>query len=192
MGAAFARPAGPRLTKGVFYDEQGRAQRSVYDDLREGFHPTRPLSARVPLADAPHPGFDGYYEDDLVMSFVPNRPCAAEHVLVVPKDLRLRSVYSLGPEHAPLLRHLEAVGREQLRKRVARADSPARGAARFEFSYHVPPFNSVDHLHLHAFALPFSSLARRIKYLPGTPWCAANGYVLALLGARGRSATGGW
>ncbi|KAG8459280.1 hypothetical protein KFE25_014125 [Diacronema lutheri] len=185
MGALASRPPAPGFRKGVWYDHDGRVDRSVYDDLREGAHPRRPLDRRVPLAEAAHPGYDGYWEDEVVMVFVPDKPCAAEHLLVVPRDNALRNVRSLTPAHAPLLEHMREVARVQLLARVGRADSPAHGDGRFEYSYHVPPFNSIDHLHLHAFALPFDSLARRFKYLPHTPWCVAHDRLVASLRARG-------
>jgi hypothetical protein len=30
--------------------------------------------------------------------------------------------------------------------------------------FHIPPFNSVDHIHLHAFGLPWNSFLQRDKY----------------------------
>lgn len=45
----------------------------------------------------------------------------------------------------------------------ALVEKAAPGAAT-RFGYHLPPFNSVDHLHLHAFALPFSPAWKAIKY----------------------------
>ena len=32
------------------------------------------------------------------------------------------------------------------------------------FGFHIPPFNSVDHLHMHAFALPFEPAWKERKY----------------------------
>lgn len=181
LGGGSLHGGARRFAKGVWYDEHGGVERSVYDDLRYGHHTQRPMERRVPLAKAPHPGFDGFWEDDTVMAFVPNKPCAAEHLLIVPKDNSIRSVKALGPEHLDLLHHLREVAVEQLELRVARTDSPTHGNVRFEFSFHVPPFNSIDHLHLHAFALPFDSAFRRIKYYPGTPWCASYEQVVTRL-----------
>ena len=33
----------------------------------------------------------------------------------------------------------------------------------YEYHFHVPPFNSIDHLHMHCFLLPYRSLGRRIQ-----------------------------
>lgn len=35
----------------------------------------------------------------------------------------------------------------------------------FSLGFHIPPFNSVQHLHLHAHGLPYRSLIRRWKYI---------------------------
>ena len=45
----------------------------------------------------------------------------------------------------------------------ALVEAAAPGAAA-QFGYHLPPFNSVDHLHLHCFALPFVPRWKSLKY----------------------------
>jgi hypothetical protein len=57
------------------------------------------------------------------------------------------------------------VGRALLHQRAPGAD--------VQLGYHLPPFNSVDHLHLHCFALPFKPAWKSIKYtdtLVGQLW----------------------
>jgi hypothetical protein len=36
--------------------------------------------------------------------------------------------------------------------------------------FHVPPFNSVNHLHMHVIGLPFKNKFRYLKYKVGLPW----------------------
>jgi sulfate adenylyltransferase (ADP) / adenylylsulfatase len=57
----------------------------------------------------------------------------------------------------------------QVGERVLKERDPQLQAAQFVF--HVAPFNSIDHLHLHCQALPFSSWWSAAKYQAGTRWC---------------------
>jgi hypothetical protein len=41
-----------------------------------------------------------------------------------------------------------------------------------QMGFHVPPFNSVNHLHLHVISLPYNNLWRKLKYQPRMPWFA--------------------
>ena len=52
-------------------------------------------------------------------------------------------------------------------------------AARFVF--HMAPFNSVDHLHLHCLLPPFTSTIQEYTYTPGSSWCSSAGQVMASL-----------
>uniref|UniRef100_A0A7S2B1M0 HIT domain-containing protein n=1 Tax=Alexandrium andersonii TaxID=327968 RepID=A0A7S2B1M0_9DINO len=73
---------------------------------------------------------------------------AEEHWLIVP----CRHVQNVNdPElDGELLDHMVAVGRK-------------RGDL---LCFHNPPFNSVDHLHLHAFRGPFRNIAKDFKHRP--------------------------
>mmetsp|Transcript_15088 Transcript_15088/g.46730 ORF Transcript_15088/g.46730 Transcript_15088/m.46730 type:complete len:160 (-) Transcript_15088:24-503(-) len=89
--------------------------------------------------------------DGVVAWFRSKASDAAEHWLVVPckhvqniKDPKLDS---------SLLAHMVAVGKE-------------RGDL---LCFHNPPFNSVDHLHLHAFREPFANCLKDFKHRP-KPW----------------------
>jgi diadenosine tetraphosphate (Ap4A) HIT family hydrolase len=49
--------------------------------------------------------------------------------------------------------------------------------------FHAPPFNSVDHLHLHVFHGDFISRYKNFSYTPGWPWCKSYDAVFAQLAA---------
>ncbi|CAN1174609.1 Bifunctional adenosine 5'-phosphosulfate phosphorylase/adenylylsulfatase HINT4 [Linum perenne] len=81
-----------------------------------------------------------------------------KHYLVIPvkhiatvNDLRRRE------EDYTLVNHMLQVGRTLLQQ-----DAPE---SKHRFGFHQPPFNSVNHLHLHCFALPFIPKWKHIKYL---------------------------
>ncbi|KAJ6806035.1 bifunctional adenosine 5'-phosphosulfate phosphorylase/adenylylsulfatase HINT4 [Iris pallida] len=40
----------------------------------------------------------------------------------------------------------------------------------YRFGFHQPPFNSVNHLHLHCFTLPFIPRWKQLKYMSLGPW----------------------
>lgn len=62
-----------------------------------------------------------------------------------------------GEEDVALLMQMKEVGESLLDKMCA------EGATR-RMGFHIPPFNSVDHLHLHLQELPYVSTFRSKKY----------------------------
>ncbi|KAL6530909.1 Bifunctional adenosine 5'-phosphosulfate phosphorylase/adenylylsulfatase hint4 [Orobanche gracilis] len=101
------------------------------------------------------------HQDDKFVAFQDINPSAFRHYLVIPvehistvKDLkRSPEDFSLGDNITMVLvrksfSHMLNVGQSLLRR-----DAPH--AKHYRFGFHQPPFNSVDHLHLHCFALPF-------------------------------------
>lgn len=104
------------------------------------------------------------HQDDKVVAFQDINPSAFRHYLVIPiahiptvKDLRRRS------EDFSLVGHMLDVGQNLLQR-----DAPH--AKHYRFGFHQPPFNSVNHLHLHCFALPFIPRWKAIKYLSLGPF----------------------
>ncbi|GAB4858037.1 Bifunctional adenosine 5'-phosphosulfate phosphorylase/adenylylsulfatase hint4 [Ancistrocladus abbreviatus] len=102
------------------------------------------------------------HQDDKVVAFPDINPAAFRHYLVIPvehiptvKDLQKR------PEDYSLVSHMLDVGKNLLVK-----DAPQ---SNHRFGFHQPPFNSVNHLHLHCFALPFIPRWRHLKYMPLGP-----------------------
>ncbi|XP_058085998.1 bifunctional adenosine 5'-phosphosulfate phosphorylase/adenylylsulfatase HINT4 [Magnolia sinica] len=99
------------------------------------------------------------YTDEKVVAFQDINPSAFRHYLVIPvehistvKDLQRRS------EDYHLVSHMLNVGQTLLQK-----DAP--GCRHYRFGFHQPPFNSVNHLHLHCLALPFMPRWKHLKYV---------------------------
>lgn len=106
------------------------------------------------------------YADDLLVAFEDIRPAAARHYLVIPVS-HVGDVNSLqrGQADYQLVKRMVEVGRELLQR-----DAPEGGTHRFGF--HRPPFNSVDHLHLHCLAPPYAAWWTQFKYFPLGRWGA--------------------
>ncbi|KAK9143082.1 hypothetical protein Syun_012482 [Stephania yunnanensis] len=112
------------------------------------------------------------HSDDKVVAFQDINPAALRycgfhivgHYLVIPiehtstvKDLQRRK------EHYDLVNHMLSVGQDLLNR-----DAPE--SKQYRFGFHQPPFNSVNHIHLHCFALPFIPRWKHVKYMPLGPF----------------------
>ncbi len=105
------------------------------------------------------------YEDELVVAFQSKSPAATRHLLVVSRE-HIATVKDLKFGHIGLLKHMESIGKKVLES----PESKVQLSGKYLYGFHVPPFNSVDHLHLHCFSLPFLDCLRQLKYLPKSPW----------------------
>ena len=119
------------------------------------------------------------YVDAEVVVFRDWKPAARAHFLVCPRK-HITSARALTAADAGLARRMLEIGERVVTREAARseeapsaprdADADAdAAAATTRFGYHLPPFNSVDHLHMHAFALPFEPAWKERKYSV-EPW----------------------
>ncbi|XP_009334507.2 bifunctional adenosine 5'-phosphosulfate phosphorylase/adenylylsulfatase HINT4 [Pyrus x bretschneideri] len=99
------------------------------------------------------------HTDEKVVAFQDVNPAAVRHYLVIPVD-HIPTVKDLQrkPEDYSLVSHMLEVG-----KTLIQRDAPQ--CHQYRFGFHQPPFNSVNHLHLHCFALPYTPRWKCIKYL---------------------------
>ncbi|PVG04105.1 HIT-like protein [Serendipita vermifera] len=106
------------------------------------------------VADGPN--FKVVSEDANYTMFVDRTPAAIQHYLVIPKK-HIESVRTLSKADVPLVRDMWNMGERYFDlHEIQQKDR--------RFGFHIPPFNSVDHLHLHCFVLPFTSNKGRYKY----------------------------
>jgi diadenosine tetraphosphate (Ap4A) HIT family hydrolase len=102
------------------------------------------------------------------LAFEDIHPRAPLHALVIPKRY-IPTVFDLSQADLGLLEEMRSVA-----LRVLQANQPeALRGGDYLLVFHVPPFNSVNHLHLHVLA-PVSGMSwlySGVKYNPRTRWC---------------------
>ncbi|KAL4115809.1 hypothetical protein KRP22_003553 [Phytophthora ramorum] len=145
------------------------------------------------------------YEDEDVVVFRPLAPVVVSHILVVPRR-HIRNVNKLTPDDAALLRRMREVAASVLREmprpsvvlappKVERPHDVAEDCtddddseSDFKFAFHSPPFNSIDHVHMHAFRTRDGRFGcvGSIKYRTETWWCRSFDEVITRLGLRNR------
>jgi diadenosine tetraphosphate (Ap4A) HIT family hydrolase len=125
-----------------------------------------------------------YAETDELLAFADHNPQAKLHALVIPKRL-VTSVLDLTPSDLPLLHSLHDLGHVLLDQFGILPKS-----ARMVF--HVPPYNSVSHLHLHVLSDEGLTWKGRFKYWTETRWCTSWETVVQRLERRGAVANQAW
>ena len=146
---------------------------------------------------------NGGRNDNLVLSterlvvFNDHRPAATRHFLVCPKE-HIDGIYDLdGEEDLELLDEMMRVEERAVLEAAREAAEAARASTstsappppKVKLGFHIPPWNSVDHLHLHAFLLPHTGMSQRVRFVesPGRRarlWYASAEQVRARLVAR--------
>ena len=114
-----------------------------------------------------------------LLAFQDRTPKAKLHGLIIPKAF-LPNVVSLTSNNMTLLVEMETIAHNLLQ----RYEPEAYQNQDFILCFHIPPFNSVDHLHLHVLA-PASEMSwkyRYVKYLVGTRMCTSFEEVVHRLG----------
>lgn len=99
------------------------------------------------------------YEDDKTIVFHTIKSATHLHLLVTPKEHIANARSLKGRRGAQLIRELKAVGQNALGAYSSSA----------KYCFHIPPWNSIDHLHLHAIASPGTmTMYNRAKYPSST------------------------
>ncbi len=135
MGVCFSR--NPRSSKGAEYDSAGNLISCIFCTIAQ--------SSRELL-----------FEDETCSVFFPLDTCAKVHVLIVPK-IHVKSICNNRIDIQPeLLRHLKRIG-DQVLDRLSSENSDRK------FMFHLEPYNSIEHLHMHGLVRPFNLLGK-IKF----------------------------
>ncbi|XP_058468582.1 adenosine 5'-monophosphoramidase HINT3-like [Solea solea] len=118
--------------------------------------------------------------DDQLVCFRDLKPGAAHHYLIVPRR-HIDTCKTLQADDVPLVEQMQQMGMKMLEKnKVCDLDDVRLG-------FHLPPFSSVPHLHLHALA-PASQMVFRsqLHYGLKSHWFITVDKVLSQLKTQGR------
>ncbi|XP_019740572.1 histidine triad nucleotide-binding protein 3-like [Hippocampus comes] len=118
--------------------------------------------------------------DEELVCFRDVKPAAEHHYLVIPRTY-IGNCDDLRAQHIPMVERMAEMGRGVLVKNKVRDPKDIR------LGFHVPPFCSVPHLHLHALApaSKMSELTQR-KYGSVSHWFITVDDALTRLRTRGR------
>lgn len=106
--------------------------------------------------------FNIVLQDADFICFSDRSPAASVHLLVIPRS-HIANVQSLTHKDTELVREMHAIGNKALDLVVQGSKQGRR------FGFHIPPFRSVDHLHLHCLQLPFRGRMKALKYRVAEP-----------------------
>ncbi|XP_050301278.1 adenosine 5'-monophosphoramidase HINT3-like [Anthonomus grandis grandis] len=107
-------------------------------------------------------------ENEEIIIFTDIKPVAKHHYLAIPKE-HIENVNSLNTtEHVGLLDRLVSEGKRVIEEQGGDLNDMRLG-------FHLPPFNTVGHLHLHCIS-PASKfgLLHKGMFLPGSWWFATD------------------
>jgi diadenosine tetraphosphate (Ap4A) HIT family hydrolase len=104
-------------------------------------------------------------ETDRLLAFVDRAPQSPTlHALVIPKRY-IATVLNVTTNDIQLLYEMRDLGQQLVERYQCGAKEDHR------MVFHVPPYNSVDHLHLHVLCNADLSRKGRMKYYYDTRWC---------------------
>lgn len=139
-----------RVIKGVMYNSAGDVVDCVF--------------CRIARRDVNEPA-NVITEDSDYITFIPIQAATKFHLLITPKR-HIQNLSELkSAEDTKILKGMLGFARKSLELyNVDPHDA--------QYCFHVPPYNSIDHLHLHAIGRPKTmDFVTWIKYLPDTVWC---------------------
>jgi diadenosine tetraphosphate (Ap4A) HIT family hydrolase len=101
------------------------------------------------------------YEDHRYVVFRTTGRVTEHHYLVTPRKHIKNLKYVKGEEGAKLLYNLKQIGKKVIHEKT-NDKAVVQGA---KYSFHIPPYNSIDHLHLHVIGKPETmSVFNWLKY----------------------------
>ena len=131
--------------KGVTYRPDGTVLKCLFCDIMDKVEPGSIVR-----------------ENELFVAFKTIAPASSNHLLICPR-MHIQNVNTLtGSSDVQMLNKMKEFGR------LALGDDSADA----QYSFHIPPWNSIDHLHMHAIGnRPSMGWKGALKYWQGTFYC---------------------
>ncbi|KAF8933986.1 HIT-like domain-containing protein [Dissophora ornata] len=102
------------------------------------------------------------YQDDEMVAFYDIKPAAETHILIIPTE-HIVSVKTVRVSDYDILVRIQAKAHDLLQQHGHDPSTSRLG-------FHIPPFNTVNHLHLHVLGGEFKPPERSAKYETGKKW----------------------
>ncbi|XP_057651379.1 adenosine 5'-monophosphoramidase HINT3-like isoform X3 [Diorhabda carinulata] len=104
------------------------------------------------------------FQNDEIIVFKDIKPASKHHYLVVPKNHIINVNHLVTKEDKLLVERLIEIGKKVLEENGGTIEDARLG-------FHLPPFNSINHLHLHVIS-PMSEMSffSRLIFKPNTWW----------------------
>ncbi|KIL65739.1 hypothetical protein M378DRAFT_161730 [Amanita muscaria Koide BX008] len=97
------------------------------------------------------------WQDDKYIAFEDHKPASRYHFLIIPQA-HIGNIRTLQQPDSMMLREMHGLAKQLLRDRGVPPEMRRVG-------FHIAPFNSVEHLHLHVQGTPYLSLRKAAGYL---------------------------
>lgn len=102
------------------------------------------------------------YEDEQFRAFHDIKPDAEIHLQLIPCEHR-GTIMDLSSADLPMVERMLEIGKQLLEERGYKEPNA-------RFGFHRPPFNSINHLHMHCLGMPFKFMAERMFPKKGSRW----------------------
>lgn len=127
----------------VFYPYLNTSYKFMPEDIKTAtIHTSQCSFCQIAAATEPE---QLIYHDEAIVAFYDRKKVAACHIQVIP-NRHIPDIFSLTAKDTELVEHMWKTGTKLLHER--------QPGAVIRVGFHVPPSNSIAHLHMHCIALP--------------------------------------
>jgi len=111
---------------------------------------------------------DVLFENERLFIINDIKPDAEHHYLVIPKE-HIGNVNTLNASHCAIVREMISCG-QQFLESILNEKEEENSSSNLLMGFHVPPFNSIEHLHMHCLSGNWKSLFSGFSFLENSWW----------------------